>query len=107
MFLLFFISKDLKMKGIPGNFVDKKTGETLKPVYRFQDALGIWHEKDLALCTWSELHDFCIALWNAWMSEKTGSKSVGFVDMLKIVLMVTGATTFLVAAIIIILTVIY
>lgn len=53
--------------GIPLNFVDKKTGQVLKPVLKFQDALGVWHEKPLADCNWQELYNYATAVWNVAM----------------------------------------
>lgn len=55
---------------IPGNFRDIGTGETLAPVYRFQDAMQIWHEKPLHKCTHLELWDYSTTLWNVAMQHE-------------------------------------
>lgn len=55
---------------IPGNFVDTGTGETLSPVYKFQDALGIWHEKPLHKCTQLELWNYGTQIWNACLMQE-------------------------------------
>ena len=53
---------------IPGNFVDESTGEQLRPVYKWQDAMGAWYEKELGECSWQELHNYGIDIWNVLMS---------------------------------------
>ena len=53
--------------GIPLKFVDKKTGELLTPVFKFEDAMGVWHEKKLSDCTWGELYNYSVAIWNVAM----------------------------------------
>ena len=53
--------------GIPVKFVDKKTGELLTPVFKFEDAMGVWHEKKLSDCTWGELYNYSVAIWNVAM----------------------------------------
>jgi hypothetical protein len=55
---------------IPGNFRDIETGETLAPVYRFQDAMQIWHEKPLHKCSQLELWNFSTMLWNVAMKHE-------------------------------------
>ncbi len=79
------------MDGIPGNFVDIETGETLSPVYKWQDSMGFWCEKPIALCTWGELRTAYINLWNFHMSqlevkevEKVAAKSLTLFDMITI-----------------------
>lgn len=91
---------------IPGNFVDSDTGEALRPVYRFQDAVGIWHEKELWQCSLLELETFCVLLWNSWMEERLmpvpKSKKLGILDVLKVLLMTVGASTILISILILI-----
>ena len=55
---------------IPGNFVDIETGESLSPAYKFQDAMGIWHEKPLHKCTHLELWNYSTTLWNVSMQHE-------------------------------------
>lgn len=55
---------------IPGNFIDIETGEYLSPVYRFQDAMQIWHEKPLHKCTHLELWNYSTTLWNVAMQHE-------------------------------------
>jgi len=55
---------------IPGNFIDIETGESLSPVYKFQDALGIWHEKPLHKCTQLELWNYGTQIWNACLMQE-------------------------------------
>jgi hypothetical protein len=55
---------------IPGNFKDIKTGETLTPVYKFQDAMQVWHEKPLHKCTQLELWNYAIQVWNIGMEKE-------------------------------------
>lgn len=55
---------------IPGNFRDIETGETLAPVYKFQDAMGIWHEKPLHKCSQLELWNYSTTLWNVAMNHE-------------------------------------
>lgn len=73
---------------IPGNFIDSETGEALKPVYKWQDAIGIWHQKELASCTWSELYNFGVNIWNLQMAglvcEEVEVENVGKIDKTKI-----------------------
>jgi len=92
---------------IPGNYFDAETGEALRPVYKFQDAMGIWHEKEVALCTWSELHDGYINIWNYQMSlcvqsDNYVKNEVTWLDMLKIMCYVWTASSLLIAIIILI-----
>lgn len=55
---------------IPGNFIDIGTGESLSPAYKFQDAMGIWHEKPLHKCTQLELWNYSTMLWNVSMQHE-------------------------------------
>lgn len=55
---------------IPGNFIDIETGESLSPAYKFQDAMGIWHEKPLHKCTQLELWNYSTTLWNVSMQHE-------------------------------------
>jgi len=55
---------------IPGNYKDIETGETLTPVYKFQDAMGIWHEKELYKCTQLELWNYSTLLWNTLLAHE-------------------------------------
>lgn len=55
---------------IPGNFIDIETGESLTPVYKFQDAIGVWHEKPLHRCTQLELWNYGTQIWNASMMQE-------------------------------------
>lgn len=92
---------------IPGNFVDVETGEALRPVYKWQDAMGVWHEKEITYCTWSELHDGYINIWNYQMSLCVQSddyvkNEITFVDMLKIMCYVWTASSLLIAIIILV-----
>lgn len=50
---------------IPLNLKDSETGETLVPVYKFQDAMSIWHEKELIFCTFFELYNWAVLCWNS------------------------------------------
>lgn len=70
---------------IPGNFIDIETGEALVPVYRFQDAMQIWHEKPLHKCTQLELWNFSTMLWNVSMQREIELQAakVGDVKMTK------------------------
>lgn len=49
---------------IPLNLKDVETGETLAPVYKFQDAMSVWHEKELLYCSFFELYNWAILCWN-------------------------------------------
>ena len=55
---------------IPLNLKDEKTGDTLVPVYKFQDSMGIWHEKELLYTTFFELYNWGILCWNALYTEE-------------------------------------
>ena len=55
---------------IPGNFVDVETGDSLSPVYKFQDAMNVWHEKPLHKCTQLELWNYGTQIWNASMTQE-------------------------------------
>lgn len=55
---------------IPGNFLDAETGDTLSPVYKFQDAIGVWHEKPLHRCTHLELWNYGTQIWNALLAQE-------------------------------------
>lgn len=90
---------------IPGNFFDAKTGEALRPVFKWQDAMGVWHQKELAHCTWSELYDNNVGLWNELMTSKVSvhqAKQITLLDMLKMALMAVGAATLLVSILILV-----
>lgn len=91
---------------IPGNFIDSETGEALRPVYRFQDSVGIWHEKELWQCSLLELETFCVLLWNSWMQERLvivpKQKKFGLLDVLKIFSFVFTGSVLLIALIILI-----
>lgn len=55
---------------IPGNFIDVETGESLSPVYKFQDAMNVWHEKPLHRCTHLELWDYGTQIWNVLLTQE-------------------------------------
>ena len=55
---------------IPGNFIDIETGESFSPAYKFQDAMGIWHENPLHTCSHLELWNFSTMLWNVAMKHE-------------------------------------
>lgn len=55
---------------IPGNFIDAETGESLSPAYKFQDAMGVWHEKPLHKCTHLELWNYGTQIWNACLMQE-------------------------------------
>lgn len=73
---------------VPGNFIDSETGETLRPLYKEKDAMGFWHQKELAYCSWSELYNFGVGIWNVQMSELVTKEeeisNVGAIDKVKI-----------------------
>lgn len=91
---------------IPGNFVDGDTGEALRPVYRFQDAVGIWHEKELHQCSLLELEQFCVMLWNSWMEERlqpeTVVQKITVLDMFKIFSYLFTSSVLLIAVLVLI-----
>lgn len=92
------------LTGVPGNFVDEN-GEQLRPMYKWQDAMGYWHEKELAKCTWSELYVYGIGLWNLQMSNMVSVhevKKITLFDMLKMSLMIVGASTLLASILILV-----
>jgi len=93
------------LNGIPGNFVDNETGEQLKPMYKWQDAMGFWHQKELAECSWSELYNFGVGLWNLQMSgllQEVKVNSVTWLDMLRIMSYVWTFSSLLVAILILV-----
>lgn len=55
---------------IPGNFRDTETGDTLTPAYKFQDAMGVWHEKPLHKCTELELWNYGTQIWNVCLMQE-------------------------------------
>lgn len=61
---------------IPGNFIDNETGESLSPAYKFQDAMGIWHEKPLHKCTHLELWNYGTQIWNALLTQEIELQNV-------------------------------
>lgn len=97
---------EILMDGIPGNFVDSETGEALRPVYKWQDAMGVWHQKDIALCSWGELRSAYVNLWNyhmqACMEPEVEVKKLGFVDMLKIFSYTYSVISLIIAVIILV-----
>ena len=91
------------LTGVPGNFVDSETGEQLKPVYKWQDSMGYWYQKELAECSWSELYNFGVGLWNLQMSELTQEikvNNITWFDMLRIMCYVWTASSLLIAILI-------
>ncbi len=62
---------------LPANLRDKKNGDYVYPAYKWQDALGVWHEKALDECTRAELAEFSIKCFNALVyCEATSEKIV-------------------------------
>lgn len=97
----------MELNGIPGNFFDAETGEALRPVYKWRDAMGYRQEKELAMCTWSELFNFGVGLWNVQMSDLVQSENVlankiTILDMLKIFSYLFTSSTLLISTIILI-----
>jgi len=93
------------LTGIPGNFVDSETGEQLKPVYKWQDAMGFWHQKELAECSWSELYNFGVGLWNLQMyglMQEVSVNKITLLDMVKIMCYVWTASSLPIAILILV-----